>query len=496
MNKKSIFTRNTILWVSITFVYSLVTLTGVLYHEPWRDEAQVWLIVRDLSIPDIFSHLSAYGNLGVWYVILFPFAKLGFPYFTMQIIHWLISITTCTLFLFKAPINKFIKVFFVFSYYMVFEYGVVARDYMLTVLFLFLIATFYKSRFTKPVRFAVFIFLLFNCHVLGFGAAFALLIIYFAEVKSRKRMDSFKTALIIMTAGFAVAILTLIPFSTAIVDATIPVTYIPILNYNAVWTILTSIQNAFIPTVYNFEEIKMPLFFLLVLIVYILSAFRTPTVFVFLIISLCWLFYVFITKQYYARYDGLIVVFVIFTLWIKEYYTETNNRLSKKLKFINYSKIEASFKTIFILSLMVNSIFGMSSIRKEYLYNHSGAKEMAEYIIHHHLQNNEIACFNCWSASVSPYLPTTKLWSINSKRYETFFILDSVYIKSSGISSEEMLKRVKEKYNKEAILLTGEPQHIVNGSGVEVKLIAKNEKYNWKDNGENYFLYKIIYLPH
>jgi len=481
---------------SISILYSILTLIGVLNHEPWRDEAQVWLIVRDLNFSEIFSQFSVQGNLFLWYLILLPFAKLGFPYITIQIIHWLISVSTATIFIFKAPLSKITKVVFVFSYWMIFEYGVVARDYMLTVLFLFLIASYYNTRFTNPKRHAVFIFFLFNCHILGFGAALALSIIYFIEKKNVEPIKGSKVSLSIIILGLLVFIAQLLPsnwYSGVASNETVPATYLPTLDSNAVWTILTSVENAFIPTSFNFEEIKLPLFFFLALGFFFISLIRKPFAFIFLMISVLWLFYVFITKQYYERYTGLILVFIIFTMWLKEYYVATNIFITSRFSNnLNQSILDSSFNTFLVLSLIVNSMTGLSSIRKEYLYSFSGANEVATYINKQELQNNEFATYRCWSSSIAAYLPKTKIWSIDMKRYETYFILDSTYKNTPNFSEVEILNEIKLRYKKEAFLLMEEPLLLeASDSTVNVKLLFHNQNFIWQTYRENYFLYKI-----
>ncbi len=480
-----------LLWCVLLF-YSILTFIAVLNHEAWRDEAETWLIVRDLNLHGIFSILSAQGHLCLWYLILFPFVKLGFPYFAMQVIHLVIVVFTSGLFLFKAPLNKFIKLFFVFSYYMLFEYGAIATDYILTILFLFLIATYYSSRFTNPKRYAVFIFLLFNCHLLGFGAALALTIIYFAEIKKNKITSVF-IPLTIMLCGIVVTVLQLVPSSNSQIDATLPTGYLPHLNSESIRTILTSIKNAFIPIDNNFEELKTPLFFLICLCLFFVSIIKKQKVFFFLFISLSWVFYVFITKASgYWRYDGMILVFIILSLWIKEYYQEKENVLSKTFgNKINYADIETSFNIFLVLCLIVNSIFGISSIRKEYSSNYSGAAEMANFINQYNVENKAIATYQCWSVSVAAYLPKTKLWSVEIKKHQTFMITDSVFIKNENLSSEEIISRIKEKYKTETLLLVSEPLAPISDSTVETTLLFQNEKPNWVNNNERYLLYKI-----
>lgn len=62
--------------ILITLIYSIATLTVILFHESWRDEAQSWLIARDLGIIDIFKQMKYEGHPALWYLILVPFAKL------------------------------------------------------------------------------------------------------------------------------------------------------------------------------------------------------------------------------------------------------------------------------------------------------------------------------------------------------------------------------------------------------------------------------------
>lgn len=61
---------------------SYLLLNGVLLwcYDPWRDVAQAWLIARDLSVPELFAQLRYEGHPCLWYLLLMPFAKLGFPY--------------------------------------------------------------------------------------------------------------------------------------------------------------------------------------------------------------------------------------------------------------------------------------------------------------------------------------------------------------------------------------------------------------------------------
>lgn len=478
-------------------LYSTLTLAGILHHEPNRDEAQVWLIVRDLNLSGIFSQINLEGHPCLWYLIVLPFAKAGFPYITMQILHWLTAITAVALFLFKAPLNNLLKYAFVFSFYMIFQYSVITRNYSIVILFLFLIATYYNSRFSHPYRFAFLLIALFNSHVLAFGAGLCLTILYFIDACKEGKLKNIKYPLALIVLGCLSAIIQLWPAAHFAGNTLIRTTYIPPLNIDTYWVILTGIQNAFIPVFAEYEELKVALFFTIVLALFVLSSIRKLPVFSFLLISSCWLLYVFTTLHPGSwRHEGLFLIFLIFSFWIETNYTAKDNLISKKITgFVDIGFLGKALKLMLLISLSVNVVFGFSNLKKEYLYSYSGAKEMAGYITSHQLQNNEIACYRSWRAtSLAPYLPRTKLWFIDRKEYGTYFSLDSVFYKyGDALPEKEVIRRTKEKYKNKALLLLNEPLSLIPDGSYDFKLLYENKIFNWGTNDEKYFLYEMTF---
>jgi hypothetical protein len=52
------------------------------WHEPWNDEAQAWLLSRDLSLPQLLLHNLRYeSHPALWYLILWIPTHLHLPYF-------------------------------------------------------------------------------------------------------------------------------------------------------------------------------------------------------------------------------------------------------------------------------------------------------------------------------------------------------------------------------------------------------------------------------
>ena len=104
--------------IIITLIYAIVTfIITVFFHEKWRDEAQAWLIAKDLDIIGIIKQMSFEGHPPLWHLILMPFAKLGFPYITESIISWGIMVITVWIFLNKSTFKKETKILILLTLY-------------------------------------------------------------------------------------------------------------------------------------------------------------------------------------------------------------------------------------------------------------------------------------------------------------------------------------------------------------------------------------------
>ena len=73
-------------WV-LTLAYVAVTAFVAMHHEPWRDEADPWLYVRDANLFTILARTRYAGLPALWFLCLTPLAKLGLPYASQKVLH-------------------------------------------------------------------------------------------------------------------------------------------------------------------------------------------------------------------------------------------------------------------------------------------------------------------------------------------------------------------------------------------------------------------------
>ena len=138
---------NTIL-VFILFV-TLALVIGA-NHEPWADEAQSWIIARDASCGEIIWDISRYeGTFPLWFLTIKLFISLGLQYEYFFVIPIIISSIGLLVFLKSVDCPKFVKVLLPFSYYVFYQYTIIARSYAYLFLALSLWAAVYKERMNK-----------------------------------------------------------------------------------------------------------------------------------------------------------------------------------------------------------------------------------------------------------------------------------------------------------------------------------------------------------
>ena len=148
------------------------------------------------------------GHFLLWYLILMPFAKLGFPYITTNIISWIIMSISVWLILKKAPFKFYKRVLLVFSFPFLYLFPIISRCYCLIPLAIVLMCIFYKDRKQKPFRYLISVIMLANTHVIMLGMVGIVLLNYILELTNDwkslikeekiKRLDSLLIAITLL----------------------------------------------------------------------------------------------------------------------------------------------------------------------------------------------------------------------------------------------------------------------------------------------------------
>jgi hypothetical protein len=100
-------------------------------HAFWRDETQAWLISRDSPTFMSLMHNTRYeGHPPLWHVLLFPLTRLSWNPRWMELPNLFFAISAAALLLFAKRLTLPTRVGLTFSYFLLFEYGTITRNYM------------------------------------------------------------------------------------------------------------------------------------------------------------------------------------------------------------------------------------------------------------------------------------------------------------------------------------------------------------------------------
>lgn len=362
---------------AVLLVYSCIVLWILPYHEKWADEAQAWLIARDLDLGTIWFHESRYeGSPGLWHTILWVAQHVFHArYGALGYIGATFAIAGAAVLIFLAPFPRYIRWPLAFTYVMVYQYAVIARPYTLLPMLAFSAALFFKD-IQHPERITLVLFLLALLTAHGTILAGCLGLAYLLEaIKQWRVMDSHlrKKYLVCVTAlACTFVFLFLILKPTPDVEV--------IAQQKALASAPESVQAAF-PSVGQkfiavtsgaFIDFALPSVILLVLFA------------VWCVWRLKWLSYVlpvgiliafYISVHGAAHHHGTVFVAAIVGLWIA-WPTEREKvdfRGSDRGAFL-------AVQSLLLVLCAFNIWDSLIVIQREYAYPYSGSADAAQYL--------------------------------------------------------------------------------------------------------------------
>jgi hypothetical protein len=364
---------------AVLMVYSGVVLWTLQYHEKWADEAQAWLIARDLDLGTIWFHELRYeGSPGLWHTILWVAQHVFHaPYGALGYIGAVFAIAGAAVLLFLAPFPRLVRWPLAFTYFMVYQYAVIARPYTLLPLLAFLAALLFKD-VKHPEWITVVLVLLSLLTLHGTLLAGCLGLAYLTQAyKNRDELDGASrkryaysigamalTFVLIITIVKPTEDVEMIALRRELANAPSFVTE----HFPSVWQKLTAvICGAFI-------DWLIPSILLIILLAAWCIWRRQWFAFVVPVVALI-LFYGQIHGA--AHHHGTVFVAAITGVWIAWPSNEERIRLASRGRdrWLLYGGV-----ALLLLLCAFNLVDAEVAIHHEYLYPYSGAEDAAAYL--------------------------------------------------------------------------------------------------------------------
>ena len=382
----------------LTAAFLVVGGTGAFHHEMWRDEIQAWLLARDSTGPiDLLRNMKYEGHPPLWHLLLMPITRLTHAPATMQVMHLLIAATTVFLFAEYSPFTTLQKLLFPFGYFVIYEYGIVCRNYGLGVLLLCIACILFRTRYQRFILLSISLFLTGHtsvhaliitiCITIGLGFEY----IFTQKTLIDRGNTSSRTIWIgfgIMWAGILTAVWQLNPppdcgtaagwktdcdlphlakVINTITEVHFPIPQDQIHFWGSCWIEQFSIIQHWSVVI----SISIFIWTITVLL-------RTPTALFIYTSATLGLLLFFYTKYFGSiRHHGFVFITVVTAIWISNDCETT--LLGKPLNSLyNWSK--KSLRPILTLILVAHAFGGIRAVRldKEHVFSHG--KQTAQYI--------------------------------------------------------------------------------------------------------------------
>ncbi|MBO5285221.1 MAG: hypothetical protein J6B00_05020 [Alphaproteobacteria bacterium] len=159
------------------------------HHEPFADEAQGWLIARDTTFSELFfSVLRKEGHPFLWYLWLKLLLFLGLPYSKVYLASLIPQAAGVTLFLKKAPFPLWARLAFASTYFIFYQYNIVARSYSLMLFFFVLTALLWQKREKHPLAYTIVLMFLGSISVHTFLLSIGLFVLFMPQAKTKEKL--------------------------------------------------------------------------------------------------------------------------------------------------------------------------------------------------------------------------------------------------------------------------------------------------------------------
>lgn len=470
-------TKYTFLLVTLYFSVSFV---GILHHELWLDEAHHWLLARDSgSIYELIQATRIEGHPILWNVLLFGITRFTSNPFWMQLLNILIATASVCIFLSKAPVSRTFKILFIFGYFMIFEYSLISRNYMLGILFLFLACAAFRNRKQKFVLLCFWLILAANVHLMFGVIAFALLLILILENYQDKKLfnKSYLAGYIIFLVGILLLLIQIlntnsgwffsslngIPFSEKISKGFIAffkgIVLLPDFRSLHFWnTNLIVVLNRNLSIVLG-------------LLIYVLPflIFRKKHILIFIYSALIGMqVFFFITQRAAARFHGMAYFIIIIGFWLEHYNASDNSKLTTFFNRLNLAKF---CKPIVYSMLILHCFSGIMAYCTDFNQPFASAKEAVDFIKSKNLQNIPAMSLTCDGTVPSAYLEK-KIWFLYDHNYESYCHWDGNF--PSHISASAVANLIGDfmKNHNRAVYISYDPIIKKQTSGIWIPISA------------------------
>ena len=522
VNKKNKDNRYFYLWLTFLIVVAI----GLFNHEMWRDELEAWLIAKDsVSIPEMLDNLKYTGHPSLWYLCLRFISKITTNPLIIQLFNLIIITAAVFIFIYYAPFNYLHKILFCFSYFPLYEYGMISRVYSLELLLIFSFCALFCHKKHNYFLLTIVLVLLPHTNIYGLILGFVFAAIFFqtAIVKAiysqKDLIDRRKTGMVL---GLSLTVY-LVSLLTAIIQITPPAvtekttgstltsnslfkliksseavitgiwrSYVPIPRFSLenFWGSNILAESNFLPEIANIDLnsfLSAVISLVLLAIFTIIFARNYKVLFTYVASNALIIAFGLQYKVPSIRHNGHLFILLIVCFWIFLSEARTNYAKNRPRIFKVLSSYQNLLLTI-ILCIQFYAGIKMYAIDLNRVFSNS--QNVARYIKSHQLEQLTIVGSRYRIVFPLSAWLDRPIYYPEINRFGTFTIWTSKSVPgNTRISQQEMLQRVAKLKRENKMLLVLDQKLNNIDTSLNYKLLVAYE--DAIVTRENYFIYLI-----
>jgi len=455
-------------------LFIIIILIMSFHHENWRDEAQAYLLCRDMNLFELFRNVHYEGHPILYYLFLYPLVKLGIGIKSVNILSFIFMSISVFLILFKSKLNNFQKLGIIISYPVLYEFSIVGRSYSLIFLLLTISGLLYPVKDKYPIYFSILLGLLLNTHLLMVGfVGINVLLFYVYEIFKNKKNTNKR----IIIGFFIILLFSLLLF----------IQFYPILfSYDGM---SLSKDSNFLSFIVLFFSVLYAASWLQDLIAVLLSI---------IVLTLLY-FHIFNTNK---KSFLILIIIYLFIVFLMNYIFNGINiyslALSASILYViililkNIDK-DRKITVLLILLSLLSLPFIVRVYYLDYNYNYSSAYETSNYINKNISKDSIFICnYDALCSSIIPYVDN-RFYSTKTNSYFTYVVWDKN--RESSINFDKLYKYIEDHNSLYYIVSDYNKDEDINMISILKKKYKLDKIYKSSKtiSGylENYTIYKI-----
>jgi hypothetical protein len=360
---------------------------------------------------------------------------LGLPYSKIYLSSVIPNMLGIAIFVFKSPFNRLIRYTLPLTYFILYQYNIIARNYSFLLLSISIIALIYPYRFDKKILYILSLIFLGSINIHALILSGGLFMLYLYEQYKESKINWHPIVLYISFAAFCGYLL----------KPDIDNQYVSNwLELNEVF-IQNIATNIFCFTGYGFINFYISVSTIKLIVIGFGMAYfiwlniilftEYKKYFIFLMLPNLLFIYV---MPFHLWHAGILVLITLLIFWI-------NNNSIK----YNFNKVMA---TIFIIAQIIASSY---SIYKDITGSYSGAKILYHYLLSKNINIDNSNLYSYNTISVCPYFEDKRCtyWNWKKEGFDKSLITapDTIIINEEGVDKfiEKYSKSIQNNYKLE-----------------------------------------------